>query len=296
MYEVVAKSYQQANYLTADPLRLVLMCYDGAISQLKKARDSYEKKDYLAKGLALKKAMEIIYELNASLDMKRGGEVAEHLRSLYTYMTQALTEADLKKDLELFAAVIRMLEDLAEGWRSLGVHRPQEASPALAPVPGAGRPMAASRAWSVCAMNDRCREIRDLLQKKLKGYEDYLSSTLLLKRALEGDDMVMVVGSIQRRKDLIRLIDAVDQKVAKRRRALTTDEASELSRSLAKVTAALNVKLRCLKEADQACASLAQEGYEALGQQLGRYQRQKEGLRGYILPTRRTPKFLNLET
>jgi flagellar protein FliS len=97
MYQQATRSYEQANYFTADPLRLVLMCYEGAISHLKLARESYLAKDYATKGRALLKAMDIIHELNASLDMQKGGEIAANLRSLYLFMTKALTEADLKR-------------------------------------------------------------------------------------------------------------------------------------------------------------------------------------------------------
>jgi len=150
MYEAAARSYQQTSFLTADPMRLILMCYEGAIGNLKKARDSYSKKDYLTKGMALKKTFDIIYELNSSLDVKKGGEVAANLRSLYSYMTQALTEADLKKDMDVFDAVIRMLEELEAGWRSIAASQPENVKPVLNRVPEASsRSASVGRAWSV---------------------------------------------------------------------------------------------------------------------------------------------------
>jgi flagellar secretion chaperone FliS len=149
MYEDVAKSYQQTNFFTADPLRLVLMCYDRAISSLKQARESYAANDYAAKGLAVKKTLDILYELSASLDMKKGGEIAVNLRSLYTYMTQALIEADLKKDLTVFGAIIRMLEELEVEWKGLSRGRAQEVRQQVERVPEMARQqLAACRAWS----------------------------------------------------------------------------------------------------------------------------------------------------
>jgi len=155
MYEAGAKSYQQANYMTADPLRLIIMCYDGAIKHLKTARESYEKKDYQTKGVALKKAVDIINELNSCLDMQKGGEIASRLRSLYNFMSQALMEADLKKDLKVFDSVISQLNELAESWRTIAGQRP-EAPEQSAPVNGISQTagyVAASplpgRNWSV---------------------------------------------------------------------------------------------------------------------------------------------------
>ncbi len=137
MYHNATRSYEQANYLTANPLKLVLMCYEGAISNLKLAHDSYLNKEYEAKGRALQKALDIIHELNASLDMNKGGEIALNLRSLYMYMTKVLTEADLKRDLAMFGKVIKMLEELESGWKeATGTNsRPLSALPKVIPVP-----------------------------------------------------------------------------------------------------------------------------------------------------------------
>ncbi len=131
MYEKAVHSYQQTSFLTAEPLKLVLMCYERAISSLKQAKESYVAKDYEAKGLALKKALDILHELNASLDLKKGGEIAVNLRTLYTFMSQALIEADLKKDLNVFDAVIQMLEELDVEWKGISAGGCRDAKPSL---------------------------------------------------------------------------------------------------------------------------------------------------------------------
>ncbi|MHB8770840.1 MAG: flagellar export chaperone FliS [Syntrophales bacterium] len=119
MYQTVAKTYQRANFTTANPMRLVLMCYDGAIKSLKLARERYLVKDYEGKAKALKKALDIINEINVSLDLERGGDIARNLRSLYLYMVQTLTDADLKRDVGMFDQVIRMLEELESAWKEI---------------------------------------------------------------------------------------------------------------------------------------------------------------------------------
>ena len=149
MYEAATRSYRRTNYLSADPLKLVCMCYEGAIGSLKLSRDAYIDRDYEAKGKALAKALDIIHELNASLDMENGGEVAKNLRALYLFMTQALIEADIKKDLTVFDAVIRMLEELGSAWREIACERPGNVSrPTLQVMPKAAeKTVVVSRAW-----------------------------------------------------------------------------------------------------------------------------------------------------
>ena len=153
MYQEATKTYQEANFFTATPIKLVMMCYDGAIGSLKLARESYVKKEYEAKAKALQKAVDIIHELNASLDVKKGGEIARNLRSLYLYMIQRVTEADLKKDIRAFDDVIQMLEELESAWKAITVPadgsvmlNPRET--ATRPAYGGARPVALARVWS----------------------------------------------------------------------------------------------------------------------------------------------------
>lgn len=150
MYEAATKSYRETNFLSADPLKLVRICYEGAIGSLKLARDAYIARDYEAKGKALVKTLDIIHELNASLDMEKGGDVAKNLRALYLYMTQALIDADLKKDLKVFNAMIHMLEELESAWQELAFGQPESVgtSPSATPYEATKTDMVSRMAWS----------------------------------------------------------------------------------------------------------------------------------------------------
>ena len=153
MYQEATKTYQEANFLTATPVKLVMMCYDGAIRSLKLAREFYIKKEYEAKAKALQKAVDIIHELTASLDVKKGGEIAGNLRSLYLYMIQRVTEADLKKDIRAFDEVIHMLEELESAWQAIAVPAEDDRNvepqgTTTRPAYGDARPAALARVWS----------------------------------------------------------------------------------------------------------------------------------------------------
>jgi flagellar secretion chaperone FliS len=150
MYASVTKSYQEANYLSADPLKLVCMCYEGAICSLKLAQESYIAQDYEAKGKALLKTLDIIHELNTSLDMDKGGAIAKNLRALYLFMTKALIDADLKSDLTVFGDVIRMLEELASAWQEIAAGKTLSVSPSRTVLPYEAKKtaMISSESWS----------------------------------------------------------------------------------------------------------------------------------------------------
>ncbi|MCX7635069.1 MAG: flagellar export chaperone FliS [Syntrophales bacterium] len=119
MYETVINSYRQTSYLTADPLKLVLLCYKGAIANLRAAKEAYLQKDYERKARALQKTIDIIHELNSSLDMEKGGNIARNLRGLYHFMTQTLIEADLKQDTAMFERIITLLQELESAWMAV---------------------------------------------------------------------------------------------------------------------------------------------------------------------------------
>ena len=108
--------YRKTEVETADPLKLVLICYDEAIKNLKIAREKYLNEEFEDKAYALKRAISFISELNRALDLEKGGEIAANLHALYDFMVRHLMEGDLKKDIKAFDQVIAMLSELKEAW------------------------------------------------------------------------------------------------------------------------------------------------------------------------------------
>ena len=101
---------------TADRLQLVIMLYDGAISFLGQARERMAAQDAAGKGLLIGRALDIIAELNASLNFQAGQELATHLFHLYNFMTSHLTKANINWDLQALDEVLTMLQHLRETW------------------------------------------------------------------------------------------------------------------------------------------------------------------------------------
>ena len=108
-------AYKQVQIKTASPGKLILLLYQGAIGNLKKALDLLDKKDFGGKGECLIKAQDIVMELNMALDMG-AGEVAESLRRLYLYVYKRLIDANLELDREAIQESLSILEDLYGAW------------------------------------------------------------------------------------------------------------------------------------------------------------------------------------
>jgi flagellar protein FliS len=113
------KAYQETVICTQNRGQLVVMLYDGAINFLKQSIADLEQGDYASKGIRIAKATDIIIELNTVLDMDKGGQIAQNLRSLYNFMHHHLSEANLKKDATMVQDVINLLEELKQSWQAI---------------------------------------------------------------------------------------------------------------------------------------------------------------------------------
>ena len=64
------QTYRQTDVITADPKKLVIMCYEEAIRNLNLAALMYSSGKYEVKGKSVQKALDIISELREALDFE----------------------------------------------------------------------------------------------------------------------------------------------------------------------------------------------------------------------------------
>ena len=130
MYSNGIQSYRKTNVVTADPLRLVIMCYEEAVDSLKLAKQKIIDKDYEAKAKAINKYQDIINELMCSLDFEKGGVIAKNLSSLYNYMSRKILSGDVKRDIGAIDEVIGMLTELLSAWQEVASKPDSKIQPA----------------------------------------------------------------------------------------------------------------------------------------------------------------------
>ncbi|NQD38048.1 flagellar export chaperone FliS [Permianibacter sp. IMCC34836] len=107
---------------SADPHRLIQMLIDGALAKLVVAKAMIERRDVAKKGENVSWAISIIGGLQASLDLQKGGEIAQTLNALYEYMTIRLAQASANNDASGLDEVIHLMKTIKEGWDGI---RPQ---------------------------------------------------------------------------------------------------------------------------------------------------------------------------
>jgi flagellar protein FliS len=110
----------------ASPERLVQVMFEQILANLATAQgcmgrieNNMPLGEVVAKGKALGKAIRLIDHLNATLDMERGREIAQNLRSLYEYMMARLTLANINNDAKIVAEAAALVQKIKTGWDPL---------------------------------------------------------------------------------------------------------------------------------------------------------------------------------
>ena len=123
MYQKGLDSYRQTQVTSRTPLELVVMLYDGVLGHLSVARDAIERKDIMARRDAMSRALAILGELQNTLNVEHGGEIAAALDDLYTYATRRLMQAVVDNDVEPVDEVRRLLDGLRDSWRTIATQQ-----------------------------------------------------------------------------------------------------------------------------------------------------------------------------
>ena len=112
-------TYQKNTVSTQCKGRLIAMLYERALKFMTLAVMEMSKKNYKAKAKVshINKALDIIDELNAALDMESGSNIARILRKRYTFMSNRLSLANIKNDPNMVCDVIKLMEELNKIWK-----------------------------------------------------------------------------------------------------------------------------------------------------------------------------------
>ena len=122
-YQNAYAAYQKNNVNTASQGRLVVLLYEGAVKHLKSAIALFDAENKLKPGdieqfgIHLQKTQAIITELQVSLDMEKGGDIARNLMSLYLYFNEEIMDATIKQNKEKLQFILKMVNELADSWR-----------------------------------------------------------------------------------------------------------------------------------------------------------------------------------
>ena len=109
----------QSKLVASNPHGLVVMLLDGVLQKLAKATGAIEREDISQKGELISASIRIIDSLRASLDFNKGGDLANNLNELYTYMEGRLLKANLDSDSSIIAEVVSLISQIKQAWDAI---------------------------------------------------------------------------------------------------------------------------------------------------------------------------------
>jgi flagellar secretion chaperone FliS len=108
--------YFEETVLNADPIDLIRLLYQRAISSVEDAREHLRRKQIAQRSAAIMRAYAALAELLSALRPEAAPEIAVRLRNLYAYMQQRLLDANMQQAEKPLVEVLSLLTTLEEGW------------------------------------------------------------------------------------------------------------------------------------------------------------------------------------
>lgn len=115
--------YRKTAATTASPGELVLMLFDGALRFMTAAELGFQEENFARRNELIHnnimRTQAIITELQATLNMEKGGEFSENLYRLYDFMQEHLNQANREKNLDKIKTVVGFMQDIRDAWSQM---------------------------------------------------------------------------------------------------------------------------------------------------------------------------------
>jgi len=121
-------TYQAHALEGASGVELTVALYDGIIRFMHNAIEAIEQNDTDARRAAVKRAMDIVIHLQATLDKNVGGAMAETLSEFYTAMFALMLQGSQGNSRKKFEQVIANVRNVREAWKQVAAD-PESMSP-----------------------------------------------------------------------------------------------------------------------------------------------------------------------
>jgi flagellar protein FliS len=144
-------SYREAAVQGASPVQLIALLYEQTIADLRRAVTAIEQGNIEARTREINHALLLIGQLQGTLDMERGGKVAQDLDRFYNMLRASLGDAQVKQSAKILEEQISCLGVVHGAWIEVdrltasGDHRP---APAGQPAPASVDASHPSADWS----------------------------------------------------------------------------------------------------------------------------------------------------
>jgi flagellar secretion chaperone FliS len=121
--------YQTRAYEGASGVELTVALYDGIIRFLYQAIDAVERGEVSGRRAAVKRAMDILVHLQATLQMDIGGEPAKALAEFYAAMFAIMLQGSQSNSSAKFQHAIDCVRNVRDAWRQVAKDQATDSLP-----------------------------------------------------------------------------------------------------------------------------------------------------------------------
>ena len=112
-------AYRQAATQQASVVGLVIALYDTLIGNLRRASEAMDRNDIQGRCDELMHGFKVLQQLDAMLDMERGGETAVKNRRFYNHLRGQMLAAQFKLSSEILKKQIRLVLEVRQAWQQI---------------------------------------------------------------------------------------------------------------------------------------------------------------------------------
>jgi flagellar secretion chaperone FliS len=139
--------YRENAIRGASPVRLVIILHDMLLQDLGQAIQAFDTQDIEERTGELKHALNVLQQLQGSLEMETGGTAAEQLDRFYDFARAQILSAQLRSDPIKLKYLVSAVSDVRTAWVEVEQRTSAPESAVLMPPPSADQ--VPQSAWTV---------------------------------------------------------------------------------------------------------------------------------------------------
>jgi flagellar secretion chaperone FliS len=140
-------AYQEAAVRNANAIELVIMLYDILARDLHGAIDAMEAGDIEARSAKLKHGFLGLQQLEGSLQMEEGGDLAVGMSRFYSMLRSQMMKAQVQQDPAILRELIQLLFTVREAWVEVNNRQAATTEVAIASASTSSPDQAQSASW-----------------------------------------------------------------------------------------------------------------------------------------------------
>lgn len=129
-------TYRENAVRSATPIELVVILFDAAIDDMRRAASAVRAGDLEERAAAIRHAMLVLQQLQGTLDFEKGGQVARQFEQFYNLIRARLLEAQLRNSPALMEQQIQFMSEVRDCWAEAEKQlQPKLPAPVVLPAP-----------------------------------------------------------------------------------------------------------------------------------------------------------------